>query len=568
MKTNTIKILIFGLIISFSSIQVKVKAQVQYNGCSVTGSYASAIGKSNTASGNNSFAGGYTSQATGSNSIAFGYNSKATKSTTTALGNTATASGAGSMAIGNYVKVTGQNAFVFGSGTTASYPLTNSTDNSMAFGVNSNKPTMLITKSLNNNYTGQVAIGQVSTPQAKLHIKSDSNENAGVFIEPSNPNAYNAFIKLFDSNHSISVDKTAAMEVNSGNGTLKFQGESYCFGVLNEKKARLYTSGTPSFYINATRVGDTESRDSDGSSFAVDFNNNGITFRSAIYQQPRGSEITNWKTSLLLSTEGRIGIGTKDTYLENVSNNNLKIVTPNTMDLQSTNITLNGKVGINTANNTNGYALAVDGGIISTKVYIKEVKLWPDYVFSKDYRLMGLDELKLYLDEKHHLPGIPAEDEILNNGYDLNEMQTLMMEKIEEMTRYILLLQDEINELKAKAPLGDSIVFTYDNNGNRISRSLQFERVTLPNDIFPSTQPLSYDLFPNPTPGMFSVQLHEQGKKTQLHAILLNLNGVIIEEKMVEGNQTIFDLSSQPNGIYLLEVDGPEGHQTWKVIKH
>ena len=131
MKTNTIKILIFGLILSFSSIQVK--AQVQYNGCSVTGSYASAIGKSNTASGNNSFAGGYTSQATGSNSIAFGYNSKATKSTTTALGNTATASGAGSMAIGNYVKVTGQNAFVFGSGTTASYPLTNSTDNSIAF---------------------------------------------------------------------------------------------------------------------------------------------------------------------------------------------------------------------------------------------------------------------------------------------------------------------------------------------------------------------------------------------------------------------------------------------------
>ena len=469
------------------------------------------------------------------------------------------------MAIGNYVKVTGQNAFVFGSGTTASYPLTNSTDNSIAFGVNSNKPTMLITKSLNNNYTGQVAIGQVTTPQAKLHLKSDNNEDAGVFIEPSNTTSYKAFIKLFDNNHSISVDKTSAMELNSGTGVINFKGESYCFGTSGEKKAHLYTNNIPAFYINASRIGNIESRESDGSSFAIDFNNNGVTFRSAIYQDPRGSEINNWKTSLLLLTDGKIGIGTNDTYLEKAADNSLKIITPKAMDLQSGTITLSGKVGINTVNNTNGYALAVDGGIVSNKVFIKEVKLWPDYVFSDDYQLMGLEELRSYIKENRHLPGIPSEDKITQDGYDLNEMQTLMMEKIEEMTRYILLLQDEINEMKAKTPSGDTIVFSYDDNGNRISRSLMFQKVTLPDLSNTAIQPFSCDLFPNPTPGMFTVQIKEPVKT---HATLLTINGVILEEKDIADGQATFDLSGQPAGIYFLEIGSSEERQTWKVIKH
>ena len=567
MKTNTTKLLLIGLI--SSCFTITAKAQVQYQGCSVTGTYASAIGKNNTASGNNSFAGGYNTKATGSNSLAFGYNSKATKSTTIALGNTATVSGNGSMAIGNYVKATGQNSFVFGSGTTASYPLTNSTDNSIAFGVNSNNPTMLITKSLNNNYTGKVAIGQITDPQAKLHVKSDNNEDAGMFIEPTNTDAHKAFIKLFDDSHSITVDKTATMELNSGSGILNFIGESYCFGSYNERKTHIYTSGIPSLYVNATRTGTTETRDSEGTSYAIDFDNLGLAFRFATDQNPKDSEINNWKSTLTLYTDGKIGIGTKDTYLENTSNNTLKICTPNTMDIQSNNITLSGKVGINTVNNTSGYALAVDGGVISTKVFIKEVKLWPDYVFNNDYSLMGLDDLKHYLNEKHHLPGVPTEEEVRQNGYDLNEMQVLLLEKVEEMTQYILFLQEEIDELKTKSiPSGDTIVFTYDSNGNRIARSIVFQRIADPGLLDQANQTLSYDLFPNPTPGVFTIQFKDQGKTIQMRATLLTLNGAILEDKVIENHQTNFDLSKQPQGIYLLEIDGPEGHQAWKVIKH
>lgn len=456
MKKSTIYTTLFISFLLGCSFQLKSQDCIQCSNCVTTGNNASAVGSSNTASGNNSLAGGYYSQSSGSNSLAFGYKSKATQSTNVALGNTAVASGNGSIAIGTYVKASAKNSFVFGAGTTASYPLTNSTPSSIAFGVNSNKPTMLITKSLNNNYTGKVAIGNV-TPTAKLHIRSDSNEDAGVLIEPADKSEHIAFIKLFDDTHSITVDQTSDMELNAGSGTLK---------------------------------------------------------------------------------------------------------------LLAPGITLTGKVGINTANKTNDYALAVDGGIISTKVYIKEVNLWPDYVFTEDYQLMDLDELKGFLNDHRHLPGMPSQDEVLSNGYDLNDMQRILVEKIEEMTRYILLLQDEINELKANsAPQKDSVIFTYDANGNRVSRSIVFKRIDNDGKNLTANQPLPYDLFPNPTSGQFTLALREYKSEEKLHAVLFTMNGVAIEEKEVHGSQTTFDLSAHPPGIYLLEVDGPDGHQSWKVIK-
>ena len=66
--------------------------------------------------------------------------------------------------------------------------------------------------------------------------------------------------------------------------------------------------------------------------------------------------------------------------------------------------------------------------------------------------------------------------------------------------------------------------------------------------------------------GQFSIVLKEQ-PETKIHAKLLTLSGVVIDEKYLDGNTTIFDLSGHSNGVYLLEIEGPEGLQAWKVIK-
>ena len=572
MKKQTLIVLFCLLLTCQVNSLMAQDACVHCNASNANGSYASAIGNQTTASGNHSFAGGYQSMAEGSNSFAFGYNSKASQSTTVAIGNTAQATGVGSFALGNYVKATAQNAMAIGGGTTASYPLTNSTANSIAFGVNSNKPTLLVTKATGNNYTGKVAIGPLTSPQTKLHVKADSNEDAGLFLEPSNKTARKAFIQLFDNTHLVSVDKSGVLALNAGTGAVSLSGDHYCLGKASEKKVRVHAGDHAGLYHNVNRTESGEIRDGEGTAYAIEFNNDALQFKTAENQSPRGSAITNWKRSLLLNANGTIGIGSKTTYLENCDEARLIIHSPAQMDLQSGQVTLKGKVGINTVNDVDDYALAVNGGILSTKVFIKEVNQWPDHVFSEDYDLLPLDALNDYIETHHHLPGIPSEAAVIQNGYDLHEMQALLLEKVEELTRYLFVLKADLDALQQqKAPSGGSVQFTYDRNGNRISRSLLFKRIDLPEtpsqEASAPTPPSAFSLFPNPTPGQFAVVLQDGTESARFHALLMTENGVLLETRDITGQRTDFDLSRHPQGLYLLEIEGPQGMETWKIIK-
>jgi hypothetical protein len=74
---------------------------------------------------------------------------------------------------------------------------------------------------------------------------------------------------------------------------------------------------------------------------------------------------------------------------------------------------------------------------------------WPDYVFENDYNLMTLRELEQYVTANKHLPGIPSAAEVEKKGdVDLGAMNALLLEKVEELTRYVIDLQNQIDELK------------------------------------------------------------------------------------------------------------------------
>lgn len=108
-----------------------------------------------------------------------------------------------------------------------------------------------------------------------------------------------------------------------------------------------------------------------------------------------------------------------------------------------------GNVGIGiTENIAAGHKLSVNGKIACTEVRVQPQNEWPDYVFAQDYTLMPLDQLKSSIQSNSHLPGIPSAAKVQAEGIQLGEMQTLMMEKLEEMTLYILQLNDEIKALK------------------------------------------------------------------------------------------------------------------------
>ena len=73
---------------------------------------------------------------------------------------------------------------------------------------------------------------------------------------------------------------------------------------------------------------------------------------------------------------------------------------------------------------------------------------WYDHVFSDDYKLKSIQEVEKYILTNKHLPEIPSEKKINENGYKMVEMDGLLLMKIEELTLYIIEQQKQIEELK------------------------------------------------------------------------------------------------------------------------
>ncbi len=107
--------------------------------------------------------------------------------------------------------------------------------------------------------------------------------------------------------------------------------------------------------------------------------------------------------------------------------------------------------------------LGITGKLTSDEV---EVKLggWPDFVFAPTYKLPTLKEVENYINENNHLPDVPSEKEVIENGINLGEMDATLLQKIEELTLYtieqqkqleqqskmLLVLKKELDELKTK----------------------------------------------------------------------------------------------------------------------
>jgi len=108
----------------------------------------------------------------------------------------------------------------------------------------------------------------------------------------------------------------------------------------------------------------------------------------------------------------------------------------------------NGNIGVGT--NNPQAKLAVNGEILAKSVRVNtSATYWPDYVFENDYNLMTLRELEQYVTANKHLPGIPSAAEVEKKGdVDLGAMNALLLEKVEELTRYVIDLQNQIDELK------------------------------------------------------------------------------------------------------------------------
>lgn len=297
---------------------------------------------------NSSIAFGSMNRVGGVMSIAIGSNVKIGNSFSIGIGNNLNLTGnTNCMAIGNGIIGSGNNPDVF---------LENSHNNSLVVGFHSTKPTLTVGPSPNDYpqgdtlcKTGKVAIGDVPVPDiaAKLHIRSDYGEDAGIILEPKDPSTENTFIMMRDEKHGVEVDKDGVM-------------------ILKSLTTNTYN----------------------------------------------GSDV---KKPLVLN--GIVGIN----------------ISPNRYD-----------------DLTDTYGLWVREGILTDRIIIKRQVDWFDCVFAPDYELMPLWQLKEYVSEKRHLPDIPSEKEVVDNGVEVYEMQSLLLKKIEELTLYTIQLQEQIESMQTE----------------------------------------------------------------------------------------------------------------------
>lgn len=98
------------------------------------------------------------------------------------------------------------------------------------------------------------------------------------------------------------------------------------------------------------------------------------------------------------------------------------------------------------------YKLAVSGGIITEKVRVATsgTTFWADYVFEPAYKLRPLKEVETFIKENKHLPDIPSTAEVTQNGIDLAQTQALLLQKVEELTLYVIQQNKKIDKLERK----------------------------------------------------------------------------------------------------------------------
>lgn len=105
---------------------------------------------------------------------------------------------------------------------------------------------------------------------------------------------------------------------------------------------------------------------------------------------------------------------------------------------------LDNRVGIGTQSPQ--YSLDVNGFIRAKEIIVENTGA--DFVFANDYQLRPLSEVKAFIQENKHLPEIQSAQEMQENGVSVSELQTKLLQKIEELTLYLIEQEQTIQELR------------------------------------------------------------------------------------------------------------------------
>ncbi len=276
-----------------------------------------------------------------------------------------------------------------------------------------------------------VGIG-LNNPQQKLDIDGNLSLGiAGSIFSKRQDNTMHEFFSM-DSNNNIIINRSSVVD-GLPSHVLMFIGEGRTFQVksstnqtllrVNENDGRvgIGVSGNPGRKLEVAgdiligSGGRLYVRRNDGvqhEMFSMD-NNNDILVN-------RGSIVSGLPSNVYF------GIGENRFFDVRSSSNNILL-----------------RVEEATGN------LYLDGKITSTEIEVK-LDVWPDFVFSEDYNLMSLVEVEEYITKNKSLPNVPSESEVIENGVELGQISSVLLQKVEELTLYMIQLSKENEELRQR----------------------------------------------------------------------------------------------------------------------
>lgn len=264
------------------------------------------------------------------------------------------------------------------------------------------------------NYSSLTNVGNVGmgtgTPEAKLHI---ATENAPTKLVLGRSHTSGGFTSLYMGTSALSNGYGYLQGVRSG-------GSAFGNVVLNEFGGNVGVgTNNPQVKLHVNGAGEA---------LRVSNGNAGIQVSSDGFQFLNSSSVGRFYMSFF----------NDDFTISPSSGNN------------TGRLILNGnQVTVGQITPASGYLLSIGGKAICEELKVQLSGSWPDYVFKNNYKLRSFDELRNYIKQNNHLPNIPPAAELEKSGLELGDMQKRMMEKIEELTLYVLQLEEEIKKLKS-----------------------------------------------------------------------------------------------------------------------